>query len=163
MVFELQPPDLEPSGLPDITAREQVKNEIDILGMDVSNHLLEFYGDFLNKIGAVRSCDLIKYRSGTSVLVAGVKVALQTPPVKSGRRVMFLTIDDGFGCNDITFFEDKQANFATTLRNSWLFLVRGEIRRTGARGISLLGTGAWELANSHEKWRNLAVYGASGA
>jgi len=163
MVFELQPPDLEPSGLPDVTAREQVKNEIDILGMDVSSHLLEFYSDFLNKIGAVRSCDLMKYRSGTSVLVAGVKVALQTPPVRSGRRVMFLTIDDGFGCNDITFFEDKQANFATTLRNSWLFLVRGEIRRTGARGISLLGTGAWELANSHEKWRNLAVYGASGA
>ena len=162
MTFELQPPSLEPSGLPDITASEQVKSEIDILGMDISSHLLEFYGDFLNKIGAVRSSDLIKHRSGTSVLVAGVKVALQTPPVRSGRRVMFLTIDDGFGCNDITFFEDKQADFATVLRNSWLFLVRGEIRRTGPRGLSLLGTGAWELAISHEKWRNLAVYGASG-
>ena len=163
MTFELQPSSIEPSGLPDITASEQVKSEIDILGMDISSHLLEFYGDFLNKIGAVRSSDLIKHRSGTSVLVAGVKVALQTPPVRSGRRVMFLTIDDGFGCNDITFFEDKQADFASTLRNSWLFLVRGEIRRTGPRGISLLGTGAWELAISHEKWRNLAVYGASGS
>ena len=162
MSFELQPEKFEPSGLPDITASEQIKSEIDILGMDVSSHLLELYGDFLNKIGAVRSCDLIKHRSGTSVLVAGVKVALQTPPVRSGRRVMFLSIDDGFGCNDITFFEDKQADFATVLRNSWLFLVRGEIRRTGPRGISLLGTGAWELANSYEKWRNLAVYGASG-
>ena len=162
MIFELQPPRLEPSGLPDITSSEQVKNEIDILGMDISSHLLEFYGDFLNKIGAVRSSDLIKHRSGTSVLVAGVKVALQTPPVRSGRRVMFLTIDDGFGCNDITFFEDKQKDFAAVLRNSWLFLVRGEIRRTGPRGISLLGTGAWELAISYEKWRNLAVCGASG-
>ena len=163
MTFELQPAALEPSGLPDITPSEQVKSEIDILGMDVSSHLLEFYGEFLNSIGAVRSSDLIKHRSGTSVLVAGVKVALQTPPVRSGRRVMFLTIDDGHGCNDITFFEDKQADFATVLRNSWLFLVRGEIRRTGPRGISLLGTGAWELATSHEKWRNLAVYEASGS
>ena len=163
MTFELQPASLEPSGLPDITPSEQVKNEIDILGMDVSSHLLEFYGEFLNSIGAVRSSDLIKHRSGTSVLVAGVKVALQTPPVRSGRRVMFLTIDDGHGCNDITFFEDKQADFATVLRNSWLFLVRGEIRRTGPRGISLLGTGAWELATSYEKWRNLAVYEASGS
>jgi len=162
MTFELQPPSLEPSGLPDITASEQVKSEIDILGMDISSHLLEFYGDFLNAIGAVRSSDLIKHRAGTSVLVAGVKVALQTPPVRSGRRVMFLTIDDGFGCNDITFFEDKQVNFASVLRNSWLFLIRGEIRRTGPRGISLLGTGAWELAISYDKWRNLAVYGASG-
>jgi len=163
MTFELQPSRLEPSGLPDITASEQVKNEIDILGMDVSSHLIEFYGEFLNSIGAVRSSDLIKHRSGTSVLVAGVKIALQTPPVRSGRRVMFLTIDDGHGCNDITFFEDKQADFASVLRNSWLFLVRGEIRRTGPRGISLLGTGAWELATSYEKWRNLAVYGASGS
>ena len=163
MTFELQPSRLEPSGLPDITAREQVKNEIDILGMDVSSHLLEFYGEFLNSIGAVRSSDLIKHRSGKSVLVAGVKIVLQTPPVRSGRRVMFLTIDDGHGCNDITFFEDKQADFATVLRNSWLFLVRGEIRRTGPRGISLLGTGAWELATSYEKWRNLAVYEASGS
>jgi len=163
MTFELQPSRLEPSGLPDITASEQVKNEIDILGMDVSSHLLEFYGDFLNSIGAVRSSDLIKHRSGTLVLVAGVKIALQTPPVRSGRRVMFLTIDDGHGCNDITFFEDKQADFASVLRNSWLFLVRGEIRRTGPRGVSLLGTGAWELATSYEKWRNLAVYGASGS
>ena len=163
MTFELQPAALEPSGLPDITPSEQVKSEIDILGMDVSSHLLEFYGEFLNSIGAVRSSDLIKHRSGTSVLVAGVKVALQTPPVRSGRRVMFLTIDDGHGCNDITFFEDKQADFATVLRNSWLFLVRGEIRRTGPRGISLLGTGAWELATSYEKWRNLAVYEASGS
>jgi error-prone DNA polymerase len=163
MTFELQPSRLEPSGLPDITASEQVKNEIDILGMDVSSHLLEFYGEFLNSIGAVRSSDLIKHRSGTSVLVAGVKIALQTPPVRSGRRVMFLTIDDGHGCNDITFFEDKQADFASVLRNSWLFLVRGEIRRTGPRGVSLLGTGAWELATSYEKWRNLAVYGASGS
>jgi error-prone DNA polymerase len=163
MTFELQPPKLEASGLPNMTASEQVKNEIDILGMDISNHMMEFYGDFLNKIGAVRSSDLIKYRSGTSVLVAGVKVALQTPPVRSGKRVMFLTIDDGFGCNDITFFEDKQADFAATLRNSWLFLVRGEIRRTGPRGISLLGVGAWELAISYEKWRNLTVYGANEA
>ena len=162
MTFELQPSLIEPSGLPDITASEQVRSEIDILGMDISSHLLEFYGDFLNKIGAVRSSDLIRHRSGTSVLVAGVKVALQTPPVRSGRRVMFLTIDDGFGCNDITFFEDMQADFATVLRNSWLFLIRGEIRRTGPRGISLIGTGAWELAISYEKWRNLAVYEPSG-
>ena len=31
------------------------------------------------------------------VLVAGVKVATQTPPIRSGRRVVFLTLDDGTG------------------------------------------------------------------
>ena len=160
--FELIPPDLRPSGLPDLTLNEIVRNEVDLLGLDITSHLLEFYGDFLNSIGAIRSCDLIKQRSGSSVLVAGVKVALQTPPVRSGRRVMFLTIDDGYGCNDITFFEDTQKEHASLLRNSWIFLIRGELRRTGPRGISIRGTAAWELADSYNNWRNLASENLKG-
>ena len=155
LTFELAPPELIPSGLPDLTASEVVRNEVDLLGIDVSSHLLEFYGDFLNSIGAIRSCDLIKERAGSSVLVAGVKVALQTPPIRSGKRVMFLTVDDGFGCNDITFFEDAQNSYAALLRNSWLFLVRGELRRTGPRGISIRATQAWELADSYNEWQKI--------
>ena len=156
LTFELRPTELLPSGLPDLTTSEQVRSEVAITGMDISTHLLEFYGDFLNSIGAVRSSDLMKHRAGSSVLVAGVKVSLQTPPIRSGRRVMFLTLDDGHGCNDLTFFEDVQNSYAGLLKNSWLFLARGVIRRTGARGISLRATAAWDLAASYEKWRNLS-------
>ena len=157
MTLGLQPPVLVSSGLPDLTAAERVRNEIEIMGMDISHHMMEFYGEFLNEIGAIRSSELIHQRAKSQVLVAGVKVALQTPPVRSGRRVMFLTLDDGYGCNDVTFFEDMQASSADLLYRTSLFLVRGEIRRTGPRGISLRATGAWELAASHEKWRNLRV------
>ena len=157
LTFELRPAELLPSGLPDLTPSEQVKNEIAITGMDISAHLLEFYGDYLNSIGAVRSMDLMKHPAGSSVLVAGVKVSLQTPPIRSGRRVMFLTLDDGYGCNDLTFFEDLQNSYAALLKSSWLFLARGVIRRTGARGISLRATAAWDLAASYEKWRNLSA------
>jgi error-prone DNA polymerase len=160
LTLDLAPPELLPSGLPDLTSSEVVANEIDILGMDISHHMLEFYADFLNHLGAIKSSDLIKERSGASVLVAGVKVALQTPPVRSGRRVMFLTIDDGYGCNDVTFFEDVQNSYAGLLRSSSLFLIRGVIRRTGPRGISLRAVAAWELASSYEKWRNLSIHGA---
>jgi error-prone DNA polymerase len=125
--------------------------------MDVSHHVIEFYADFLNEIGAVRSSELLSQRSDSSVLVAGIKVALQTPPVRSGRRVIFLTLNDGYGCSDITFFEDMQSSYAQLLYGSSLFLIRGVIRRTGARGISLRATGAWELSAEFEKWRNLTV------
>jgi len=150
MTFKLPPPELHSSGLPDLTANEQVRYELDLLGMDISGHRLEFYWDFLNSIGAVRSSDLITHRSGSSVLVAGVKVALQTPPMRSGKRVMFVTLDDGFGCNDATFFDDVQKDYAATIRNSSLLLVQGEIRRTGPRGISIRATGAWDLQASYE-------------
>ncbi len=155
LTLGLTPPPLEPSGLPDLTRSEKVRHEVDLTGLDISQHMLEFYGDFLNQIGAIRSSDLIHHRAGSTVLVAGVKVALQTPPVRSGRRVMFLTLDDSYGCNDITFFEDVQESCAGLLYSSWLFLVRGEVRRTGPRGVSIRATKAWELGASYEKWRNL--------
>jgi error-prone DNA polymerase len=81
-----------------------------------------------------------------------VKVATQTPPIRSGRRVVFLTLDDGTGPIDATFFEDAQGPYAATLFHSWLLLVRGELRRTGRRGVSLRATGCWELTALHRLW-----------
>jgi len=158
MVLGLMPPPLEASGLPPLSSAEEVRHELDLTGMDISRHMMEFYGEFLNHVGAVRSSDLIRKRSGESVLVAGVKVALQMPPIRSGKRVIFLTLDDGHGCNDVTFFEDIQRSSGGLLFSSSLFLVRGEIRRTGPRGISLRADAVWELTDSYEKWRNLRVY-----
>ena len=158
MVLGLTPPPLEASGLPEMSSAEEVRHELDLTGMDISRHMMEFYGEFLNHVGAVRSSDLIHKRSGESVLVAGVKVALQMPPIRSGKRVVFLTLDDGFGCNDVTFFEDIQQSSGSLIFSSTLFLVRGEVRRTGPRGVSLRATQAWELTESYEKWRNLRVY-----
>jgi error-prone DNA polymerase len=114
--------------------------------------MIEFYGDFLNSIGAVRSSDLLKQRSQSSVLVAGIKVAMQTPPVRSGRRVIFLTLDDGYGLSDSTFFTDVQSEYANVLYSTSLLLVRGVTRRTGARGISIRATGAWDLRAAYESW-----------
>jgi error-prone DNA polymerase len=114
--------------------------------------MIEFYGDFLNAIGAVRSSDLLKQRSQSSVLVAGIKVAMQTPPVRSGKRVIFLTLDDGYGLSDSTFFTDVQGEYANVLYSTSLLLVRGITRRTGARGISIRATGAWDLRAAYESW-----------
>ena len=152
MNLGFDPPALISSGLPAMTASESVKHEIDRLGIDMSRHLIEFYGDFLNAIGAVRSSDLLKQRSQSSVLVAGIKVAMQTPPVRSGKRVIFLTLDDGYGCSDSTFFTDVQSEYANVLYSTSLLLVRGVTRRTGARGISIRATGAWDLRAAYESW-----------
>ncbi|MFM7860503.1 MAG: OB-fold nucleic acid binding domain-containing protein, partial [Candidatus Nanopelagicaceae bacterium] len=153
LTFGFKAPDLKPSGLPDLTHAEKVQNEVEHLGMEVSSHLIQFYGNFLNQIGAVKSSDLLKQRSGSSILVAGVKVALQQPPVRSGKRVIFLSIDDGFGCSDATFFTDTHEKFAQTLFSSNLLLVRGVIRRTGPKGVSIRATGAWDLPSAYENFQ----------
>lgn len=155
LTFDLgdAPDDAQLSGLPEMNPEERMKAELEILGLDVSRHVIETYAEFLDQLGVVRSSDLLGQRSRAELLVAGVKVATQTPPIRSGRRVIFLTVDDGTGPVDATFFEDAQGPYAATVFGSWLLVVRGELRRTGRRGVSVRGTGAWDLVQLHELWR----------
>ncbi|RBY77133.1 DNA polymerase III subunit alpha [Geodermatophilus sp. TF02-6] len=140
------------SGLPEFTDAELVRAELEVLGLDASRHVVDFYRPFLAALGAVPAGELLGCRSDAEVLVAGVKVATQTPPIRSGRRVVFVTLDDGTGCTDSTFFEDAQGPYAATVFHSWLLVIRGVLRRTGPRGVSLRATGAWELPALHEAW-----------
>jgi error-prone DNA polymerase len=140
------------TGLPELTGPERVRAELDILGLDASAHVIEFYAPLLDALGVTRSRDLLTARSRSTIWACGVKVATQTPPIRSGRRVVFLTLDDSTGPVDATFFEDVQGPYAATVFHSWMLLVRGVVRRTGPRGISLRATGAWELTSLWEAW-----------
>jgi error-prone DNA polymerase len=142
------------SGLPELSSTERVRAELDVLGLDASTHVLEAYAPMLSALGVTKAGDLFTARSNREVWVGGVKVATQTPPIRSGRRVVFLTLDDGSGCADATFFEDVQGPYAETVFHSWLLLVRGVVRRTGERGVSLRATGAWELSSLWEAWQS---------
>lgn len=146
MLFEAGP-GLVPlaTGLPEMDAAERVQAELELLGMEVSHHVMDFHESVLAALGVTRARDLLSTRSRQEVLIAGVKVATQTPPVRSGKRVIFLTLDDATGPLDAAFFEDAQGPFAHTLFHSWTLLVRGVIRRTGPRGISIRATGCWDL------------------
>ena len=140
------------SGLPEMTDADRVRAELDILGLDASHHVVDFHAPFLDRLGITRSVDLLSARSRSELLIAGVKVATQTPPIRSGRRVIFLTLDDATGPVDATFFEDVQGPYAATVFHSWLLLVRGVLRRTGPRGVSVRATGAWELPPLWDAW-----------
>jgi error-prone DNA polymerase len=141
------------SGLPEMTSAERVRSELDVLGLDVSSHVIEAYTPFLRELGATRARDMLGCRSKQEILVAGVKVATQTPPIRSGRRVIFVTLDDATGPIDATFFEDAQVGYASTLFHSWLLVIRGLVRRTGPRGVSMQALGAWELPVLHAAWQ----------
>ncbi|CAM5391932.1 DNA polymerase IV [Streptomyces violaceorubidus] len=74
------------------------------------------------------------------MLVAGAKAATQTPPIRSGRRVIFSTLDDGSGLVDLAFFDDSHDACAHTVFHSWLLLVRGVVQRRGPRSLSVVGS-----------------------
>jgi error-prone DNA polymerase len=152
-----EPREGEATGLPEMDAEERMRAELEILGLDASRHVVDSYAEFLDALGTTRSKDLLRRRSKAELLVAGVKVATQTPPIRSGRRVIFLTLDDSTGPVDATFFEDAQGPYAATVFHSWLLVVRGELRRTGRRGVSLRATGCWELPGLFALWQRAGI------
>ncbi|MCW2622660.1 MAG: polymerase alpha subunit [Frankiales bacterium] len=147
------PEQTAPSGLPEMNRAERVRAELEVLGLDVSAHVMDAYAPFLAELGTTRARDLLSCRSRQEVLVAGVKVATQTPPIRSGRRVVFVTLDDGTGPLDATLFEEAQVGYASTVFHSWLLVVRGLVRRTGPRGVSMQAVGCWELPVLHASYQ----------
>ncbi|MFC9621851.1 DNA polymerase III subunit alpha [Streptomyces sp. NPDC056930] len=137
-------------GLPDLNEAERLSAELGVLSMDVSRHLMGDHHAFLKELGAVSAKRLREARHGETVLVAGAKAATQTPPVRSGRRVIFTTLDDGTGLVDLAFFDDSHAACAHTVFHSWLLLVRGVVQRRGPRSLSVVGAAAWNLAELAE-------------
>jgi error-prone DNA polymerase len=139
-----------PAGLPDLDVTERLGAELSVLGMDTSRHLMADHRALLAELGALTADRLRATRHGQTVLVAGAKAATQTPPIRSGRRVVFTTLDDGTGLVDCAFFEDSHAACAHTVFHSWLLLIRGTLHRRGPRSHSVSGTAAWDLAELAE-------------
>ncbi|WP_055714478.1 DNA polymerase III subunit alpha [Streptomyces torulosus] len=134
------------AGLPDLSSAERLSAELGVLSMDVSRNLMDDHRTFLDELGVVSARRLREARHGETVLVAGAKAATQTPPIRSGKRVVFTTLDDGTGLVDLAFFDDSHAACAHTVFHSWLLLVRGVVQRRGPRSLSVVGSAAWNLA-----------------
>ncbi len=129
--------------------------------MDASRNLMDDHRTFLRELGVVSAKRLREARHGETVLVAGAKAATQTPPIRSGRRVIFSTLDDGSGLVDLAFFDDSHDACAHTVFHSWLLLVRGVVQRRGPRSLSVVGSAAWNLADLLEVRREEGLEGVA--
>ncbi|MEV8067878.1 DNA polymerase III subunit alpha [Streptomyces sp. NPDC085995] len=138
------------AGLPDLSDAERLSAELGVLSMDASRNLMDDHRAFLDELGVVSARRLRAARHGETVLVAGAKAATQTPPIRSGKRVIFSTLDDGTGLVDLAFFDDSHDACAHTVFHSWLLLVRGVVQRRGPRSLSVVGAAAWNLAELAE-------------
>ncbi len=132
--------------LPEPSMVENVRAELDLMAVDVSQHLMDSHRPLLDKLGVTTADKLLGLRNGTEVLVAGVRIATQTPPMRGGRRVVFISIDDGTGCVDSVFFHEAQEESGPLLFGTRMLLIRGTTRRTGPKGISLSANKAWDLS-----------------
>lgn len=143
--------------LPPMSAEERTGAELQVLGYEVERHLLEGHAEVLAALAAdhhlVRARDLHLVPTGREVLVAGVKVATQTPAVRSGQRIIFTTVDDATGLVDLTFFESVQERCAATVFGAWLLVARGRVRRAGSGMATVTATHALDLVELGRAWQ----------
>jgi error-prone DNA polymerase len=142
-----------PQGNPEPSVDDKVNTEMSLLGMDLTQHVLEKYRPMLDELGVVLASELNTIRNKTNVLVAGVRIATQTPPMRSGKRVVFISLDDGSGVSDSTFFDEAQQKCSHLLFNTKLMLIGGKVRRTGIKGVSVMAENAWRLDELWNQWQ----------
>jgi len=142
-----------PSDLPQQSTAARVRGELAATGVELSAHVIAFYAPLLDRLGVIGAHALRDAPTGARIRIAGVRVALQSPPQRSGQRVLFLTLDDRTGQSQVTFFERALPDCAWVVRNAWLVLAEGVVARRGERGATLIGRRAWDLARLWRAWQ----------
>lgn len=145
----------------DLSPAETVRTELDLLSLDVSAHLMDSYAPLLKTLGVSYAEELLGLRNHSEVLVAGVRIATQTPPMRGGKRVVFISIDDGTGCVDASFFSEAQEKSGPLLFGTRMLLIKGLTRRTGPRGITVQALQAWDLHDTASLPRGAVLEGAA--
>ena len=73
---------------------ERTLTEVMSMSVYCHAHPLISMRDALRKQKVVMSRDLRRISNGSTVRVSGMLILVHTPPTKSGKRVMFLTLED---------------------------------------------------------------------
>jgi len=123
---------------------QKFKLEWEILGFSCTRHPIEFLREELKAEGVVSS-EEAKRRKGGRVRTAGLVVRPQRPPTRSGRTVIFLTLEDETGLLDVTVFEKVYQSYGHLIFTQPILTVEGRMdqRERGvliAQKLEKLGT-----------------------
>lgn len=115
--------------------KQRLIDERELLSLDLTAHPLDFcnLGNGYTRMG-----DLSPLPAGQPVRIAGSVIRYQTPPTRTGKRVVYIIMEDGTGVADVTVFSDVQEKCGRYLfRSGWLE-VKGKIQRRGPKSLSII-------------------------
>lgn len=115
----------------DFTPLERDLREYRALGLTVERHLLHHWRAQLRGRGARSCAEAARLPHGHPVTVGGLCIRPHRPPTKSGRTVVFLTLEDETGLIDVTVFEDVYMRWGADLFVKPLLLVSGRVEHRG--------------------------------
>jgi DNA polymerase III alpha subunit len=139
------------------SVEDKVRSELELLGLTVSCHPLELYEDELRRMGVRMSYELPAMGNEVPVTVAGVYERAQNPWMRSGKRTMFLTLEDAYGLFECVCFESKLAKIAPVVARASYFLVRGRLQNNHKRGLAIVAEEVLDLEEVLAKRRARTV------
>jgi error-prone DNA polymerase len=90
----------------DFRPEEKYLKEYELLGLMVRGHYMMYARQRLKEEGYLTAAQAKTAPVGSMVKVAGVVIRPHRPPTRSGRIVVFLSLEDETGLVDVTIFED---------------------------------------------------------
>ena len=127
------------------TPKDKVRSELELLGLTVSCHPLSLCEEELRRMGVTMSYELPAMGDEVPVTVAGVYERAQNPWMRSGKRTMFLTLEDAYGLYECVCFESKLAKIAPVVARASYFLVRGRLQNNHKRGLAIVAEEVFDL------------------
>jgi error-prone DNA polymerase len=132
--------DLEPtiSRRPDFDAFTRSMQEHRVLGFSPDRHIISFWREKLKQKG-IHTCREVKTNQDSKAILsaAGVVIRPHTPPTKSGKRVIFFSLEDESGLLNVTVFPDIQEKFGHLIPGQSMLIVTGRKDKRGSNGLSV--------------------------
>jgi DNA polymerase-3 subunit alpha len=109
------------------TEVQQLAGEKEALGLYMSGHPLDRFGDDLKVFGARRVADLTA--SEADVWVGGIVSALRPLKTKKGDRMAVFMLDDVGGTVEVVVFPETFSKHGLFIENDAMLLVRGKLEK----------------------------------
>ncbi|MEW6046158.1 MAG: DNA polymerase III subunit alpha [Bacillota bacterium] len=122
--------------LEDFPPFEKLALELYAMGFSPDKHLMAFVRPALKRRGVLTTQEVRRRAKGERVQVAGLVVRPHRPPTRSGRIVVFLTLEDEEGLLDATVFEDVYQRFGHHIFTRPALVITGQVEKRG-QGISV--------------------------
>lgn len=130
----LEAPDA-PAELPELTEREAMGWDYELLGLAPDDHPLRLWRARLRSQGVLSAAELATRPAGSLVKVAGMVIVRQAPPTAHDH--LFITVEDETGLVNVIIRPDLRERAREALHNATLLQVEGRLQREGA-AVSVL-------------------------
>jgi error-prone DNA polymerase len=132
-----------PAELPELTEREALRWDYELLGLSPDDHPMRLWRPRLRARGIVSAAELAAQTPGRVVEVAGMVIVRQAPPTAKGH--LFITLEDETGLANLIIRPDLYERERALLRGSSALLAGGVLQREGkassilVRWVKVLG------------------------